>query len=453
MFVLSTLVMLPLAVKCTPAAAFDSFTIAERPALRRQIDIENWRYVRGAATDMMPPNATCQRDQCRITFDDSSWISVSVPHDFEIEDLPPRNASTVPVLAPRDGMWRFQEGDNLSWSAVSLADTRWRQVPVPADWRSYGLSANGTRGWFRRHLTLPNPAELAASDAGTLRLALGTVGDADETFVNGIKVGGVGQMGDGPDCRDATCSVITIPQSCGSGTNFRSYLLPRGILRNDSLNVLAVRVHSLSGLRAAGGLVDTDPAGSDRRVGPFDPGASAGGLSVGYTVGGVGWYRAHLPLKLQEIELITCGAARAFLTLDGAYMNSQAWLNGRFLGAHPYGFTPITYDLTPSIRASQVDATSPSGASSHVLAVRLDGRGSSSCVGLSARARACVFDRMHSAYDTRMCNRVDQRTQALLVGVSCSASNMYIPTLGFPAQAMVYGWWPTSSSTPYHCAC
>ena len=28
-------------------------------------------------------------------------------------------------------------------------------------------------------------------------------------------------------------------------------------------------------------------------------------------------------------------------------MNSDVWLNGHYLGNHPYGYTPFYYDLTP----------------------------------------------------------------------------------------------------------
>ena len=35
---------------------------------------------------------------------------------------------------------------------------------------------------------------------------------------------------------------------------------------------------------------------------------------------------------------------------DGAYMDSDVWLNEKHLGRHPYGYTSFDYDLTPHSR-------------------------------------------------------------------------------------------------------
>ena len=99
----------------------------------------------------------------------------------------------MPVLAVRAGVWRWAQGvgNASSWSAPGFDDSAWRNVSVPADWRSYGYRAENASGWYRRNFTV-TPAMMAAAAAGQLRLALGDVASSDVTFVNGARVGATG---------------------------------------------------------------------------------------------------------------------------------------------------------------------------------------------------------------------------------------------------------------------
>ena len=101
------------------------------------------------------------------------------------------------------------------------------------------------------------------------------------------------------------------------------------------------------------GPVGSDPAAMD---GPFDR-SSPAGASGGYLNGGIGWYRKTFTLPE------TVRGQRLSLLFDGAYMDSDVWLNGHYLGNHPYGFTSFSYDLTPFLRV---------GAGRNVVAVRLN---------------------------------------------------------------------------------
>ena len=38
-----------------------------------------------------------------------------------------------------------------------------------------------------------------------------------------------------------------------------------------------------------------------------------------------------------------------YIHFDGAYMNTDVWINGHHLGNHPYGYTAFSYNLTPYI--------------------------------------------------------------------------------------------------------
>ncbi len=61
----------------------------------------------------------------------------------------------------------------------------------------------------------------------------------------------------------------------------------------------------------------------------------------GYMDGGAGWYRKTFTVPSDY------KSKKVFINFDGAYMNSQVWINGNLLGTRPYGYTSFEYDLTP----------------------------------------------------------------------------------------------------------
>ena len=68
------------------------------------------------------------------------------------------------------------------------------------------------------------------------------------------------------------------------------------------------------------------------------------GNANGYFPMGRGWYQKTFaaPAEWQDQQVR--------LEFEGVYMNAEAWLNGHFLGRHPYGYTSFTYDLTPYLK-------------------------------------------------------------------------------------------------------
>jgi beta-galactosidase len=76
---------------------------------------------------------------------------------------------------------------------------------------------------------------------------------------------------------------------------------------------------------------------------PFCPDA-VNGVSIGFTTGGIGWYRKTftLPLKSKNKKVL--------IQFDGVYMNADVWLNGEHLGNHPYGYTSFYYDITDKLK-------------------------------------------------------------------------------------------------------
>lgn len=71
---------------------------------------------------------------------------------------------------------------------------------------------------------------------------------------------------------------------------------------------------------------------------------------------GVGWYRKHFTIPAED------QGQKIFLDIDGAMSYATVWLNGRFVGGWPYGYSSFQLDLTPYINFG----------GENVLAIRLD---------------------------------------------------------------------------------
>jgi beta-galactosidase len=173
-------------------------------------------------------------------------------------------------------------------------------------------------------------------------LLLGKIDDVDETFVNGVKIGGLGAL---PPNYQTAWDVD------------RRYVVPAGILRCDGTDLVAIRDYN--GEKDAGLY---EAPGSIVHTGPFDS-DSPSGTAQGYTDGGVGWYRKTFTLPQSD------SGRTVTITFDGVYMNSEVWINGQSLGVHPYGYTSFWYDITPYLHF---------GNERNTMAVRVDSSGRTS---------------------------------------------------------------------------
>lgn len=70
------------------------------------------------------------------------------------------------------------------FSASKLDDSQWKTLFIPGEWHLQGLNIDSGTVWFRKTFWLPPSA--AGKDA---LLRLGTIVDADQTFINGVEVG------------------------------------------------------------------------------------------------------------------------------------------------------------------------------------------------------------------------------------------------------------------------
>ena len=306
---------------------------------------------------------------CAPGFDDASWDSIDVPHDWSILTLPSRSEdASAPILSPRYGEWAFAAGDHCGGNATCACcgadavpdpqgahcngcssvparatsgfdDSAWQRVKGGSDWRIISnLTAQNATGWYRQHLSVP-PLFLRQTVADPLILDLGIISGADFTYLNGVLIGQSGQWGN-PGCDDYE--------------NWRRYPVPPSLLRAKG-NLLSVRVFSKGGrgaspLRAPfgypGGLFDDPVLGPDAdvRSGPFDAGASVNGRSLGYAVGGIGWYRNSFQTPASSAP------PSVSVRFDGIYENSDVFVNGQLVGHHPYGYTGFEYDVSHLLR-------------------------------------------------------------------------------------------------------
>ncbi|MFN8256184.1 MAG: glycoside hydrolase family 2 TIM barrel-domain containing protein [Bacteroidales bacterium] len=100
----------------------------------------------------------------------------------------------------------------------------------------------------------------------------------------------------------------------------------------------------------------------DTVVGPFSRN-SIGKAATGFTVGGSAWYIKKFTTKETWKDKIVK------ILFDGVYMNSEVWINGHYLGIHPYGYTAFYYDLTTYVKPNGQENT---------LAVKVQNEGKNS---------------------------------------------------------------------------
>ena len=67
-------------------------------------------------------------------------------------------------------------------------------------------------------------------------------------------------------------------------------------------------------------------------------------VNGGFTTGGTSWYRKSFSVPSEQ------DAKRVLIQFDGVYMNAEVWLNGQWIGSHPYGYTSFWLDLTDKLK-------------------------------------------------------------------------------------------------------
>ncbi len=121
-----------------------------------------------------------------------------------------------------DGVHKFSRDDNPAYSSLTFNDSKWKLINIPGSWQSQGIKVEKDIGWYRIHCIIPD--EFKNIEPAVL---LGRIGDADEVFFNGVKIGGEGLI----DKNFIEASKIE-----------RLYKIPVKHIKFNSDNVIAVRV-------------------------------------------------------------------------------------------------------------------------------------------------------------------------------------------------------------------
>lgn len=80
--------------------------------------------------------------------------------------------------------------------------------------------------------------------------------------------------------------------------------------------------------------------------GDFSKSNSSG---TAYLQGGTGWYRVHFKLP-EEYR-----GKKLWVRFEGVYRNSMVWVNSYYMGKHPYGYTPFSYDVSSFVYFGEED--------------------------------------------------------------------------------------------------
>ena len=134
----------------------------------------------------------------------------------------------------------FHAGDDPAWSQKGLDDSSWQVLSLDRPWDNQGLKVPGGYAWYRIHMAIPSSLKGKSPYMNRLILDMGFVDDCDETFFNGVRIGGLG----------------TLPPNYASSWNIRRmYDIPLSLVNWDKDNVIAVRVYDGG---APGGFYDTE---------------------------------------------------------------------------------------------------------------------------------------------------------------------------------------------------
>lgn len=110
-------------------------------------------------------------------------------------------------------------------------------------------------------------------------------------------------------------------------------------------------------------IMDLPGEDTEDQIGPFSKLAVGQGNGTGQTLGGTGWYRKNFVLDTAD------EGKTVVLKFDGAYMETDVWVNGKQAGSNKNGYTPFWFDISSMLN--------PAG-QPNTIAVKVDNIGANS---------------------------------------------------------------------------
>lgn len=120
---------------------------------------------------------------------------------------------------------RFSFGDDMAWASPAFNDAAWARQPL-----GKGFTKDSSYCWYRIKVIIPSA--LRSVNGKGLKLNLGKIDDADQTFFNGKQIGAMGSFP---------------PAYTTQWDKPRVYIIPANEIKWDKENLVAVRVYNLTG--------------------------------------------------------------------------------------------------------------------------------------------------------------------------------------------------------------
>jgi hypothetical protein len=132
---------------------------------------------------------------------------------------------------------KFALGDDPARARPEFDDSAWVKLSTLKNYEKQGFDGYDGYSWYRFHVNIPSSLRKTVRWDHRLRIYLSSIDDVDESFLNGVKIGAMGQMPEDPRGYSTRWNGI------------RTYYvdLASGLVRWDADNVIAVRVYDGSG--------------------------------------------------------------------------------------------------------------------------------------------------------------------------------------------------------------
>jgi len=141
---------------------------------------------------------------------------------------------------------------------------------------------------------------------------------------------------------------------------------------------------------------------------------------------GIGWYRKHFTLKEADKD------KRIYIDFDGAMAYSEVWVNGKYVGGWPYGYTSFRLDLTPYISFGK----------DNLIAVRLDTKSWDSRwypgAGLYRNVWLVKTSQLHISHNGIFCTTPEIKPERGIISVKAEVESHIGQPVAVTVKAAVY---------------
>ena len=141
---------------------------------------------------------------------------------------------------------------------------------------------------------------------------------------------------------------------------------------------------------------------------------------------GIGWYRKHFTLNEADKD------KRIYIDFDGAMAYSEIWVNGKYVGGWPYGYTSFRLDLTPYVSFGK----------DNLIAVRLDTKSWDSRwypgAGLYRNVWIVKTSQVHISYNGVFCTTPEIKAERAVLSVKAEVESHIEQPITISVKASVY---------------